>query len=335
MANIKDVAALAGVSTSTVSRTLSGTVPVSDETRERVMKAVETLNYKPNALAKGLRRGTTKLISLMIPNIMNPIYPAVTRGIEDRARSLGYNVILCNTDEVREIEAGYINNLQVSWVDGYIFATASKESDHIRELHEKDIPVVLLFRGMDLPVDQILVDNFTGAYDAVTYLINQGHRSISIFNGQLSIDLFQERYNGYLKALEDAGIEFDSNLVLQSVNNLERTNSYPDMMEMLKKGIRPDAIFVSSDPMALGIMRAARDFGLRIPEDISIIGFDNLESSAMLEPPLTTISQPLYKMGALAAERLIAQIENKGKRKSSRIFKMNTKLIERKSVKKK
>ncbi|MDR2655372.1 MAG: LacI family transcriptional regulator [Oscillospiraceae bacterium] len=333
MATIKDVAALAGVSISTVSRTLSGIAPVSDETREAVMKAVEELNYQPNVLAQGLKRGRSNLISLIIPNIMNPIFPAVARGVEDRARNMGFNVILCNTDEKLDVEEDYVKKLQMRWVDGYIFATASGNSAHIRELHGQGVPVVLLIRGMDLAVDQIVLDNFKGAYEAVSYLISQGNGSVAIYNGRTDIELYQERYNGYLKALEDAGIPFDENLVLGSAQNAEQTNTYPSVMEMLEKGLRPDAIFVASDPMALGVMRAIRDFGLRVPDDISVIGFDNLEFSAMLEPPLTTVSQPLYKMGALAAERLIKRIERKGASKPPRIFRINSKLIVRHTVK--
>lgn len=339
MATIKDVAMMSGVSISTVSRALSGKVPVAEETRERVLEAVEKLNYKPNVLAQGLKKGETNLIALIVPNIMNPIFPAVARGVEDTARKLGYNVILCNTDEKREVEMQYINDLKESWVDGFIFATACNDSDHIIQLRDSGTPVVLLIRNIERRLERefssVMVNNVKGAYDMTQFLINSGNRRIAFIKGNMDLLLYRERYEGYCRALRDASIELDQELIFAQKDE-DGTDIYNKVLLMLKKGIRPDAIFASSDPLAMSTVRALRDAGLSIPCDISVAGFDNLDISAVMEPPLTTMAQPLYKMGAISAKCLINQIENKKEANSNpKHYVMNPKLIIRKSTMKK
>lgn len=333
MATIRDVAALAGVSISTVSRTLSGNIPVDPETQERVLEAVKALQYKPNALAKGLKEGKTNLIALVIPNITNPLFPAIARGVEDKARSLGYNVILCNTDENKSIEKNYIKEMNKRWIDGFIFATACDDSDHLLELRRTGTPVVLLVRAMEADIDKVVLDNFRGAYTMTQYLLQQGNRSIAIINGDLKLRLYRDRFNGYCAALRDAGIEINKTLICNE-DSMDTSSPYKLMENMLNKGIRPDAVFATSDPKALGVIRAIHDAGLRIPEDVSVVGFDNLDISAMFEPPLTTMSQPLYKMGGLAVARLIDLIKNKDGDLPPKTFTVNSKLVIRQSSEK-
>lgn len=333
MATIKDVAALSGVSISTVSRTLSGAVPVSEEVRARVMDAVEQLHYEPNALARGLKKRGTQLIALVVPNIMNPIFPAVARGVEDTARKLGYNVILCNTDEQREVEIKYINDLHKHWVDGYIFATAAGDGGHILQLQKQGTPAVLLIRDMEklsCGFDSVLINNEKGAYDMTRFLIERGNRRIALVSGNTEFLLYRQRCAGYRKALAEAGIPLEEDLLLE-VKDIEGSTGYQAVQAMLRGGEIPDAIFATSDPIAIGTMHALRDFGLRIPEDISVAGFDNLDISAKIEPPLTTMSQPLYKMGALAAKLLVERIEGKTGKPPKR-YVVNPKLVVRRSV---
>jgi LacI family transcriptional regulator len=304
---IKDVAKRAGVSASTVSRTLSGRIPVHEETKQKVMQAVRELNYQPNVLAKGLKEGRTHTIGLILPNIRNPVFPAVARGVEDIARKNGYIVILCNTDESLQMEKEYVDKLKKRWVDGLIFATAVRDTEHIIKLQESGFPVVLLVRNVGQQVDAVIVDNYKAAREAVEYLITMGHRKIAMINGNMDLTLYRERFAGYRKALEDAGIPFVRELVVEDES--KDSDGYAAMNSLLKHEIVPDAVFASSDPKAAGVIRAIKDWGWKVPEDISVIGFDDLDMSALLDPPLTTISQPLYQMGARAAQRLIELIE--------------------------
>ena len=334
MPTIKDVAALSGMSISTVSRALSGNVPVSEETRQRVLEAVEKLNYRPNALAQGLKKGETNLIALIIPNIMNPIFPALARGVEDAARERGYNVFLCNTDENMMIEERYLSDLHKNWVDGYIFATACENSKHIMQLQESDVPVVLLIRDMaqkaERKFNSVMVNNVQGAYEMTQYLLRCGKRNIAVVKGDSDIMLYRERYEGYCRALTEAGLAPERELIVEA--DADGENVYDAVCNLLRSGRIPDAIFAMSDPYAISTMRAARDCGVKIPEQMAVTGFDNLAISAMLEPPLTTMSQPLYKMGVLAAKRLIEMIEDKSIRNGPpKQYVMNPKLIVRAS----
>lgn len=315
MATIKDVAKMAGVSTSTVSRALSGNAPVDKHTKERVMAAVRELNYKPNVLAKGLKEGRTKAVGLILPNIGNPIFPSVARGVEDIARQRGYTVILCNTDEDRDIEIEYINKLKNRWVDGFIFATAGKDARHILELKADDVPVVLLVRNIDYKVDAVVIDNFKASYRATKYLLELGHRDIALINGNPKLSLYSERLEGYKKALVDSGITIDESLIVRGIEGMEE--AYIATKELFKGGVSPDAILATSDPKAYGIMGALKERGLSIPEDIALMGFDNLEMSRFMDPPLTTVSQPWYEMGVTSMNRLLELIDN-GKVKGNR-----------------
>ena len=330
MATIKDVAKRAGVSPSTVSRALSGKVPVDQETRERVMEAVRALNYKPSILAKGLKEGRTNTIGLIVPNISNPVFPAVARGVEDVAREHGYTVILCNTDEDIEAEKDYVEKLQKRWVDGFIFATARKESHHILKLKESGFPVVLVVRHMGQAVNAVVIDNYRSSFEAVKYLIDTGHRRICIVNGDTSLTLYRERFDGYRHALQAAGLPVLPELVLNAAGR--RDTGYETVTAMIKKGVVPDAVFATSDPRAISTIRAIKDCGLNVPDDVSVVGFDDLDISAFLDPPLTTVSQPLYEMGARAARRLVGMI-NGEEYEQPKVELVEANLVIRKSVK--
>ena len=327
MITIKDVAQKAGVSPSTVSRALSGKIPVEEKTREKVLAAVKELNYQPNALAKGLKEGRTGTIGLIVPNICNPVFPSVSRGVEDVARESGYTVVLCNTDEDVNIEKEYIRKLQKKWVDGIILATSGRQSGHIRELKESGLPVVLLIRKLEDKVDAVVIDNNKAACQAVSYLVRTGHRRIAMVNGDQRLTLYRERFQGYLRALKESDLDFEPSLVLEIPDH---GTCYAAMSEFLKTRPVPDAAFVASDPMAVQVMKAVKDAGYRIPGDISVIGFDNLEFSPYLDPPLTTVNQPLYRMGAAAADRIISLIEGKASAPYVRV--MDTELIIRNST---
>ena len=330
MATIKDVAKLAGVSPSTVSRALSGKVPVDKETKRRVVEAVKALDYKPNVIAKALKEGRSNTIGLILPNIRNPIFPTVARGVEDVARQRGYTVILCNTDEDREVELDYIDKLKNRWVDGFIFATAGKDAEHILELKSDGVPVVLLVRNIEYKVDAVVIDNFKAAYRGTEYLIDLGYKKIAFINGDPQLSLYKERLAGYKSVLQKHHISLDDNLIVQDVEDME--DAYAATHDLLDKGIIPDAIFATSDPKAYGVMRALRDKGFVIPKDIAIMGFDNLDMSKFMNPSLTAISQPWYDMGVAAMERLIHLIENKNEKPRVDVF--DTHIVRRESTEK-
>ncbi len=329
MVNIKDVARAAGVSPSTVSRVLGGSVPVAAETKEKVIKVVKELNYQPNAVAQGLKGGRIKTIGLIIPNVRNLVFPAAVRGIEDTANQHGYTVVLCNADDDVKKEIFYIEALKRRLVDGFIFCTARPSHTHIAGLREAGFPVVSLLRHSGSEVDAVILDNANGAYEATKYLISRGLKKIAVLNGWLDLVLYQDRLAGFRRAMAEAGLPVDETLVVNGVGGWE--DGYRTMDEMLAQGIVPEAVFATSDPKAFGVLRAIKDRGLKIPEDISVIGFDDIDFAAMTDPPLTTVAQPFYDMGIVACKRLLKLIEAK-KRPAAKVQVFPARLVIRRSV---
>ncbi|MDU4961824.1 MAG: LacI family DNA-binding transcriptional regulator [Sporomusaceae bacterium] len=310
MVNIKEVAKLAGVSSSTVSRVLTGNIPVSPIARQKVLDAVKELDYHPNPLAQGLKGGSIKTIGLFIPNVRDLVFPAAIRGIEDTAKRHGYTVILCNTDDNPEKEISYIQSLRRRFINGFILSTARIDSRHLTQLETEKFPVVHLIRHRgDAASDAVVLDNFDGAYQATTFLLQRGYRKIAIINGDTGVLLYQERFDGYRKAHAQAGIAIDPQLAVHNIKGWD--DSARAVKCMLESGLKPDAIFATNDPKAIGAMRAVKDLGLNIPADIAVIGFDDSDIAGLLDPPLTTVAQPFYDMGTRACEKLIRLIENK------------------------
>lgn len=331
MATIKDIAKMTGFSTSTVSRALSGNVPVNKETKETILEAVKKLNYKPNPVAKALKERKTKTIGLIIPNICNPIFPALCKGVEDTARQNGYNVILCNTDENIEIEKETVAMMKKRWVDGLIFATASTEHESIMQLKQEGIPVMLVIRNFGDEIDSVVTNNYEAAYEIVSYLIERGHKRIAIINGNTNIGLYRERYEGYKQALIDADLPIFNELSFSC--SFEDKECYMKTQELLNKDILPDAIFATTDLRAIEAIKSIQDNGLEVPKDISVAGFDDIEISSFMNPTLTTISQPFYEIGKVAVEKLLKVINSDKKdNKQANITKIKSKLIIRDST---
>jgi len=308
MATIKDVARLAEVSTSTVSRVLGGKVFVDDETRRRVQEAMKQLNYRPNPLARALREKKTNTFALLVPGIENQIWPLVARGVETVARQNDYSVILCNTDNDVKVERQYVARLQRRWVDGIIIAPAQDDAPYLKELADSGFPVVQVIRGSEKGMDSVLIDNYRIAYEAVAYLYKTGHRHIAIASGRQELNIYRRRLEGYRQAVKDLGLDSDERLVIQEIKELN--NLYRLTRQRLEEGIPMDAVVATSDPKAIVVMRAIRDAGLRIPEDISVIGMDDIETSCYFEPQLTTMAQPFIQIGELAARKLIFHIDH-------------------------
>lgn len=313
-ANLKDVAERAGVSVSTVSRVLNGKSYVNEDTRRRVQEAIEHTNYRPNALAQSLKMGRTNTICLMVSDIENLMFPPIVRGVEDTARKSGFTVVLCNTDEDEAIEKAYIEKMKTHWIDGFVVCSAYGSEAHIHSLRDEGFPLVLVNRYQESDLgrfDIVSVDNFRAAYNATSYLIRTGHRRIALAQGREELFLYQERYRGYCTALKDAGVPYDEELVMRELDGVD--SFYQLTRDTMALAEPPDAIFASSDPKAFVVMHALHDLGLHIPQDVAVLGFDNVPMASMVEPPLSTMAQPFYAMGCAAARSLLRQIFYKDK----------------------
>lgn len=309
MSTLKEVARRAGVSASTVSRVLSKKLHVDEKTEQRVMRAIEELNYHPNPLARALREKRSYILALVVPGIENQIWPLVARGVERIARRHNYSVLLCNTDNDVNLEKQSFVRLRQQWVDGIIVAPAKDTGPHILSAVQEGFPLVQVIRGLeDKRIDAVMVDNFRIAYAAVEYLYKTGHRHIAIASGQQELNIYRQRLTGYKQAIADFGLPADDSLVFQEIKELN--NLYRLTQQKIRDGVTVDAIVATSDPKAIVVMRALRDVGLSIPHDISVIGIDNIEQSFYVEPPLTTLAQPFVEMGELAAQKLIFHINH-------------------------
>lgn len=331
MLTIKEVAKQAQVSISTVSRVLNNSGYTSEETRKKVMKVVEELNFQPNMIAAAMIRKKTATFGLIIPDIKNIFYGDLTRAVEDMAHANGYNVILCNTDNDLEKEAKYVNFLIHKGVDGIIFSTPEVGDRNIRDLM-KDHPnlsVVLLgstVRGVQL--DAILVDNLEGGYMATIHLLDRGHRRIAHITGQENSFATIERKKGYLDAMEEYEATVKAEWIITDEFKID--SGYKNAVNLLDQKERPTAIFAGNDAIATGVYRAARELDIRIPEDLSVVGFDDSEYAQILYPMLTTVRTPIYDMGKRAVEFGIQSIEGKKKYKETIVFRPT--FIEREST---
>ncbi|ABY95668.1 MULTISPECIES: LacI family DNA-binding transcriptional regulator [Thermoanaerobacter] len=327
---IKDIAKLANVSITTVSRVINNkTEGVSEETRNRILQLVKELGYQPNAIARGLVTKKTKTVGLIIPDISNPFFPDIARGVEDSAHIYGYNVFLCNTDDNLEKESEYINALKEKYVDGIIFTSSSiPKHEHITDLIKSGIPVVIMDRRIDSEdIYGVFLDNYEGGYIATKYLIDLGHKRIGCITGPLYISNAIERLEGYKRALVDNEIEVDNRLIFEG--DYKINSGIIGAEKLLEHEVT--AIFASNDLMAYGAYKAIRSYGYKIPDDISVVGFDDIQLSQILEPQLTTIRQPAYDMGLAAARMLIKLVE--GKKLKKKIINFRPQLIIRQSTK--
>jgi LacI family transcriptional regulator len=314
MVTIKDVAVRAEVSITTVSHVINKTRFVSDELSERVFAAMRELDYQPNILARSLRSGRTKTIGLVIPDISNLFFAEISRKIEDKGFEFGYNVILCNTDEDILKEQRYINVLISKKVDGIIFFSTGGSSGITKNLIESDLPLVVADREtLDIDADVVLIDNEKGGYDATKYLTSLNHKRIACISGPSPITPSAQRVEGYKKALFEANIPFDSSLLRMS--NFRFEGGENEMQDLMNLSDPPTAVFVCNDMMALGAILAIKKNGKSVPDDISIIGFDNTPLSNFIFPPLTTVSQPIKEMSDLIVELLIEKIRIKENRR--------------------
>ena len=329
MPTITDVAREARVSASTVSHVINETRYVSDEVKQRVHAAMEALNYQPNVIARSLRTRETLTVGVVVSDVTNPFFTSIVRAIEDEVLKQGYSIILCDTDEKPEREQAYLRLLMGRRVDGLIVAPSSGNADLLRSAIESGLPVVLLDRSIPgLTADVVLSDNESGAFDAVSYLIGMGHRRIGIIAGRLEVSTGADRMAGYVRAIRTHGIPADESLI--EVAKFKRDIAYDKTMKMLNRAEPPTALFVCNNVMTAGTMAALKAAGKKVPEDISVIGFDDSEWAALMDPPLTDVAQPIVELGTRAAQTLMRRI-SRGRVKTPRAVVLKPELILRDS----
>ncbi|MED4300783.1 LacI family DNA-binding transcriptional regulator [Geobacillus stearothermophilus] len=307
MASIKDVAKRANVSTATVSRVLRNTGNVTEETRQRVLEAIEALNYQPNVLGRYLRRMETETVLVVVPDITNPFFSKVLRGIEAVALKHGYQVLLGDTQNDARLEEQYLNVLPQRQVDGMIFLTARIRKELVEEM-ARQFPIVLAceyLEGTDIPT--VSIDNISSARKATEYLIRLGHRRIAHLSGPMDVILSRDRLRGYYQALAQHEIEVDAALVQEGDFTYE--SGYHLTLKLLALEKPPTAIFAANDEMAIGAVKAIRHRGGRVPDDVAVVGFDDIHMASIFEPSLTTIAQPMFEIGQKAMELLLRLIE--------------------------
>ena len=305
-ATIKDVAALAGVSAATVSRALDDRPEISSETKERVRSACAQLGYVPNAAARGLSGHATHTIGLVLPDISNPYFSGMATAIEETAAAHGCRVFLSNSLRKEDRELRAIENLVARQVDGILVNPVSPESQLRHREVLGGLPCVYLGANHDESPSYVMADNETGAYAAARYLIRLGHRDILFLGGRTTSRTREQRIRGFRRALAEAGLE-GRELPAPPNVTLMRQWSYETALELLK-GPLPDAIFAYSDMTALTVLEAAEERGVRIPEDLSMVGYDNIAFGALHRIHLTTVSQHKYQQGQIAVERLLEKI---------------------------
>ena len=306
MATIKDVAALAGISYTTVSHVVNKTRPVSEKVRIKVEAAIKTLDYVPSAVARSLKAKTTATIGLLVPNSLNPYFAELARGIEDYCERNGYCVILCNSDDDPDKQRSYLRVLLEKRIDGLIVASAGGDSGLAEGLSCVRTPMVIVDRGLEgVDADLVRIDHEYGAYLATRHLLELGHRDIATISGPATTSVAQMRLAGFCRALKDAGIEVPRERMLES--DFTSTGGYNAAATLLERN-PPSAIFAANDMIGIGVLRAAAERNVRVPTELSVIGFDDIQMSRYVYPALTTVGQSILQLGEMAAEVLLRRI---------------------------
>lgn len=304
---INDVARRAGVAPVTVSRVLNGAPNVNAATREKVTQAIAELGYVPNVVARSLRSRRTRSLALILPDITNPFWPTVARGVEDAAQRRGYSVLLCNSDENAEKQARYLEVVVSQQVDGVVIAPCDSDAGRLRLLRDRHVATVVVDRRVDgWDVDTVRGDSIGGAHALVRHLIGLGHRRIALLSGPLNTSTTQDRVAGYETALKRAGIESDRRLM--RFGEFREASGREMMLQVLAEDRPPTAVFAANNVIAAGAITAIGERGRRVPQDIALVCFDDLSPTSQLFPFLTVAEQPAYQMGFEAADLLLSAL---------------------------
>lgn len=324
---IKDIAEHAQVSYATVSRALNNKYGVNPETRNRVLKIAQKLNYSPNAIARGLVSSRSFTLGLILPDMTNPYFPAVAAGIEATAQERGYSVFLCNTNWDIKRETKYIKLLSERRVDGIIHAPAGST---LEEEAAELLPTVFVSNApKSCRQSSVVIDNIRGGYMATKHLIDCGYETIGFIGVSEHEMANNDRLEGYRRAFQRYGREIEPEYL--RFGDFRQETGYTIIQTLIKSGSYPRALFAENDVLAIGILHGIKDSGLRVPEDIALIGFDDISFSAYQEVQLSTINQPKEKMGRIAGEILINEIEAGEHRTAPRKVILEPELVVRKS----
>lgn len=333
---IYDIAEKLGITAATVSRALNGNSKISEATRKLVMKTALEMNYEQNRLAKALKSGKSFNVGVVVPRIDSNFFGSVIRGIEEELYPKGYHIIICQTHDQEDLELENINSLLNLQVDGVLMSVSNVQngdSDKFSRIIKKNIPLVFFDRKKDIKgVSSVTIDDFKGAYDATQHLIYQGCTRIAHLSNDRRLQIFRDRFLGYKQALIDNGIEFDESLVIETWSKVDEgkkaTKVLLDMEQL------PDAIFSSSDFTALGAIQEIKERGLKIPDDISIVGFSNEPFTRFMELSITSVDQSPIEMGRLSAKVFLEEVSNNKRIKSEKQVVLSPELIIRKSSQK-
>jgi len=329
MATIKDVARKANTSPSTVSRFLNGG-KVRKGTEAAILKAIDKLDYKVHPMARGLKTNKTYTVAYIVPDLTNMFFAQIARGAQEVFYHAGYSLMLFSVDNNPEREVEIIRSLLSRKVDGILLSSVIRSNDHLIEIINHEIPMVLIDRmPPDLEIDSVQVDNVNGAYQATEALIDAGHRKIGIICGPQDLLTGRERYRGYLRAFEDYGLEVDDQLI--KFGDFLVPSGYKQMCELLEQPERPTAVFVSNYYMCLGAIIALNEKNIKIPDDLSFVSFDDYELSKVYNPPLTAVEQPMIEIGEEASKILIDRMN--GNQTEKMVKRLKTNLIQRGSIK--
>jgi LacI family transcriptional regulator len=308
LVTIKDLARELNISASTVSRALKDHPDISKETKRAVQELAQKLNYQPNAVALSLKQRRSNTIGVIIPEIVHYFFSSVISGIEDVAYEAGFNVIICQSNERYEREVANAKTLLSSRVDGVLVSISKHTTDykHFKNFQNNEVPIVFYDRVVpDIIADQVIIDDFDAAYRATRHLIDSGRTRIAHLGGPMALLIGQNRKNGYLKALSEAGIPADENLILEA-DSFEKARMA--IMKLINQKIKFDGVFATNDLTAIGAMQTIQKKGYKIPDEIAIVGFSDGRFSGITDPTLTSVDQHGYEMGTLATQMLLKRI---------------------------
>lgn len=331
---VKDIASKLQVSPSTVSRALNGHEDVSPITKEKVLEMAQRLNYFPNLAARSLRTQKTRTLGLVVPEISKYFFSNVLSGIQEYASSVNYNIVISQSLESFSMEQNHLQQLLSARADGILISLSNETSngEHLKRLMERGIPVVMFDRVLeDLPVSKVVVDDQKASFQAVEHLIKTGCTRIAFIGGLSGLYVSKEREAGYRQALTMHGLPIDEELIVHC-NNLNRSPR-EEVSKLLQRTNKLDALFCLNDPIAIEVMQVVKEWNLKIPEEISLIGFSNEPTAHYIDPSLTTVSQPAYEMGKTAVSLLIDQLENPKRFQPGTIV-LDTRFIIRNSTRK-
>ena len=330
---IYDIAKKLNITAATVSRALNDNPKISKKTKELVFKTATKMNYEQNKLAQALKSGKSYNVGVIVPRIDSNFFSSVIRGIEEELHPEGYHVIICQTHDQENLEIKNINSLLNAQVDGILMSISNaklEDNESFNSLIKKNVPLIFFDRKKDIKgVSSITIDDFKGAYDATTHLINQGCKRIAHLSNNRKLEIFKNRYLGYKQAIIDSGLEFDENLVIESFSKVAEGRNKTKIL--LKMENPPDAIFSASDFTALGAIEEIKSNGLRIPEDISVVGFSNEPFTRFMELSITSVDQSPMEMGRIAAHMFLEEVNNNIKIKSEKHVVLTPELVIRKS----